>query len=71
MVHDFPDEARFLTPDDRARVIKRLREDKQGSSRHEDFNPVYFWQSLKDWKTLCFSIVYMVSILSAIQSVPN
>ncbi|KNG49198.1 pantothenate transporter liz1 [Stemphylium lycopersici] len=59
MVHDFPAEATFLSPDDRARVLRRLRSDKQASSGHEDFQMKYFWQSVKDWKTLAFAIIYM------------
>jgi MFS family permease len=59
MVHDFPAEATFLTPDDRARVLRRLRDDKQASATHEDFQMKYFWQSVKDWKTLMFAIIYM------------
>ena len=59
MVHDFPAEATFLTPDDRARVLRRLRADKQASAAHEDFQMKYFWQSVKDWKTLMFAIIYM------------
>lgn len=35
MVHDFPDQATFLSPDDRARVIRRLKEDQQASAEHE------------------------------------
>jgi len=59
MVHDFPAEATFLSPDDRARVLRRLRADKQASAAHEEFQTKYFWQSVKDWKTLMFSIIYM------------
>ncbi|KAH7072943.1 MFS nicotinic acid transporter-like protein Tna1 [Paraphoma chrysanthemicola] len=59
MVHDFPAEATFLTPDDRARVLRRLREDKQASANHESFQMKYFWQSVNDWKTLCFAVIYM------------
>ncbi len=33
MVHDFPDEARFLSPEDRARVVLRLKQDQQSSAR--------------------------------------
>lgn len=35
MVHDFPDRATFLSDDDRARVIRRLKEDQQASAEHE------------------------------------
>lgn len=59
MVHDFPAEATFLSPDDRARVLRRLRSDQQASSGHEEFQMKYFWQSVKDWKTYAFSIIYM------------
>ncbi|KIW01334.1 hypothetical protein, variant 1 [Verruconis gallopava] len=59
MVHDFPDEATFLSLDERARVLRRLAEDKQGSALHEDFKMEYFWASVKDWKTYLFAIIYM------------
>jgi nitrate/nitrite transporter NarK len=59
MVHDFPDSATFLTPDDRTRVLRRLRADKQASANHESFQMTYFWASVKDWKTWCFAIIYM------------
>ncbi|KAF2474589.1 MFS nicotinic acid transporter-like protein Tna1 [Lindgomyces ingoldianus] len=59
MVHDFPDEAKFLTPDDRARVIRRLKADQQSSAEHESFKMTYFWNSVSDWKTWCFAVIYM------------
>jgi len=59
MVHDFPDEAKFLNPQDRARVIRRLKEDNQSSAEHEEFKMSYFWASVKDWKTYAFAIIYM------------
>jgi len=59
MVHDFPDEARFLSDDDRIRVIRRLKMDKQSSAEHEEFKMEYFWASVKDWKTYAFAIIYM------------
>ena len=59
MVHDFPDEARFLTDDERVRVIKRLREDGQASAEHEKFNATHVKQAYSDWKTYAFAIVYM------------
>lgn len=57
-VHDFPDEATFLSEDDRARVKARLRADKQSSAEHEDFSMKYFWSALKDWKMYAFMIIY-------------
>jgi len=59
MVYDFPDNATFLNPVDRARVIRRLKEDNQSSAEHEEFKMAYFWASVKDWKTYAFAIIYM------------
>ncbi|KAL8672675.1 MAG: hypothetical protein Q9168_002881 [Polycauliona sp. 1 TL-2023] len=59
MVFDFPDSATFLSPIDRERVIRRLKEDQQSSAEHEEFQMSYFWASVKDWKTWLFAIVYM------------
>ena len=59
MVHDFPDDAKFLSEPDRQRVIRRLKADRQSSAEHEEFKMSYFWASLKDWKTLAFAVVYM------------
>jgi len=59
MVHDFPDTATFLSEQDRARVIRRLKADNQASAVHEDFNMKYFWLAVKDWKTLLYMIIYM------------
>ena len=59
MVHDFPDEAKFLSEDDRKRVIRRLKLDGQASANHEKFQMTYFWQSVKDWKTWAFAVIYM------------
>jgi MFS family permease len=59
VVQDFPDEAKFLSVDDRRRVIRRLKEDKQSSAEHENFKMAYLWASLKDWKTYTGMIVFM------------
>jgi nitrate/nitrite transporter NarK len=59
MVHDFPDEAKFLTPDEKTRVLRRLAADNQASAHHEEWNMMYFWQSVKDWKTYLFAVIYM------------
>ncbi|KAL2161713.1 hypothetical protein VTH06DRAFT_8275 [Thermothelomyces fergusii] len=59
MVHDFPDEARFLSDDDRARVIRRLRMDKQASANHEAFRMTWFWQAMRDWKMWLGMVIYM------------
>ena len=59
MVHDFPDEARFLSESDRVRVLRRLAADQQASASHEEFKMDYFWASVKDWKTYTSAIIYM------------
>ncbi|KAL0938394.1 major facilitator superfamily transporter [Colletotrichum truncatum] len=59
MVHDFPDEAKFLSPDDRARVIRRLKADQQASAVYEEFKMKYFWQAMADWKMWMAMVIYM------------
>ncbi|KAJ5108292.1 hypothetical protein N7456_004967 [Penicillium angulare] len=58
-VYDFPDQAKFLSEKDRARVIRRLALDQQSSAEHEEFKMSYFWASVKDWKTWLGAIIYM------------
>ena len=58
MVHDFPDDAKFLSDVDRARVIRRLKEDKQSSAEHEEFKMTYFWAACKDYKTWFSCMIY-------------
>lgn len=62
IVEDFPDEAKFLSVDDRRRVIRRLKEDKQSSAEHEEFKLTYLWASLKDWKTYTGMLIYMGAV---------
>ncbi|PSR84282.1 major facilitator superfamily domain-containing protein [Coniella lustricola] len=59
LVHDFPDEAKFLSADDRARVLRRLRLDQQASANHEEFRMKFFWQACKDWKMWLGMAIYM------------
>ena len=59
MVFDFPDEATFLSPVDRARVIRRLKLDSQASATHERFSYTYLWATLRDWKTYLYALIYM------------
>ncbi|RSL61676.1 hypothetical protein CEP51_013592, partial [Fusarium floridanum] len=50
MVFDWPDTARFLSPDDRIRVQRRIIASKQGKTA-EDFDKRHIYAALKDWKT--------------------
>ncbi|KAI0452763.1 major facilitator superfamily domain-containing protein, partial [Xylaria acuta] len=59
MVHDFPDDARFLSDDDRIRVIRRLKLDQQSSAEHEEWNTRYLYAGLKDWKMWLGMAIYM------------
>lgn len=59
MVDDFPSDAKFLTPEDRARVVRRLEDDKQASAHDERFKSSYLVEALKDWKTYCGMLIYM------------
>lgn len=59
MVHDFPDEAKFLSDEDRVRVIRRLKMDQQSSAEHEEFKMSYFWSAVKDWKMWLGMVIYM------------
>lgn len=58
-MEDFPDDAKFLNDQDRARVLKRLRDDQQSSGSHEDFKTTYIWDCLRDWKTWVGMLMYM------------
>lgn len=62
-VHDFPDSATttFLTPDERARVIRRLADDNQSSAgaAGEAFRWAYVRAALTDWKTYMWMVVHM------------
>ncbi|KAG6004048.1 hypothetical protein E4U21_001444 [Claviceps maximensis] len=64
MVHDFPDEAKFLSPQDRARVLLRLKNDNQHSARREDFKWEYMWAAVTDWKTYNGMFIYMGPVMS-------
>lgn len=57
-VHDFPDEAKFLSDDERARVIRRLKADRQSSAEHESLKGEYIKAALKDWKTYLGAAIY-------------
>ncbi|KAJ0269275.1 hypothetical protein COL940_012608 [Colletotrichum noveboracense] len=59
MVHDFPDEAEFLSDEDKQRLLRRLDRDQQASARREVFKTLYFWQAMRDWKTWMSMAIYM------------
>ncbi|KAH8176472.1 major facilitator superfamily protein [Sarocladium implicatum] len=59
MVHDFPHEAKFLSNDDRARVLNRLSRDNQALDQNTPFKMDFFWAAVKDWKLYVGAMMYM------------
>ena len=62
MVFDWPDTARFLSPEDRLRLRRRLAEDKQ-SSTAEEYDKRHIYAALKDWKTWGYAFIYMGTLM--------
>jgi len=58
MVHDWPDQARFLTPLEREMVITRIKQE-QGLAGEGEFSSKPIIASLKDWKTYTLMLMYM------------
>lgn len=48
VMHDYPSTAKFLTPEERNEVTRRLEQDR--SSLADEFDLKYFWHAVKDWK---------------------
>jgi len=51
IIQDFPADAKFLTEEERAFVVRRLQEDAQFSAGGETLRWHYIKESLLDWKT--------------------
>ena len=56
---DFPSDAKFLTPEEREIVVRRLEADGQHGARDEKFQWSEFGASFKDWKTWTGMLMYM------------
>lgn len=56
MVFNWPDTAGFLSPDERARVCRRLMQDKQASTT-EAYDKRHVYAALKDWKTWLYAVI--------------
>ncbi|CUA69510.1 putative transporter C1002,16c [Schizosaccharomyces pombe 972h-] [Rhizoctonia solani] len=61
MIQDFPDEAKFLTEQERAFVVRRLQSDDQFSAAGEKLRAKYIFQAMKDWKTWLGTLCYVGS----------
>lgn len=48
VMQDYPSTARFLSPEERNQISKRLKLDR--SSLSDDFDMKFFWHALQDWK---------------------
>ncbi|KIW85132.1 hypothetical protein Z517_00521 [Fonsecaea pedrosoi CBS 271.37] len=57
MVFDWPETARFLTPDDQIRMRRRLAADRQASNE-EQYDKRHFYAALRDWKTWSYAVIY-------------
>lgn len=58
LIPDFPDDSKFLTEEERAFVIGRLRADQQYSAKGEAFTWNAIWKGLADWKTTVGALAY-------------
>ncbi|KAF2167564.1 hypothetical protein M409DRAFT_22369 [Zasmidium cellare ATCC 36951] len=56
MVQDFPETAKFLSEEDRARLFARLAEDDRRGDNQQTFKWKYVWDAVSDWKTWTGSI---------------
>jgi MFS family permease len=59
MVFDFPDTARFLTEEEKARAMLRLRMDGQARATVGKIDRRHVNTALTDWKTWGYAVIYM------------
>lgn len=59
MVFDWPQTARFLTEEERQRVLYRLAQDSQGSAGTDEYHSLHVFAALTDWKTYAFAVISM------------
>ncbi|KAI0692599.1 MFS general substrate transporter [Cerioporus squamosus] len=56
---DFPDTARFLTPEERAFVVHRKKYDRSSVGEDEHFAVRHVWAALTDWQVWLLSLINM------------
>jgi len=56
---DFPDTAKFLTPDERAFIVHKKKYDLSSVGEEEQFALRHVWDALKDWQVWMLSLVNM------------
>lgn len=59
MCENFPDTAKFLTPEEKRAVVWRLQQDQQFSAAGEGFQWLHVWKAAFDWKTWVGMGAYM------------
>jgi hypothetical protein len=47
-MYDYPATAKFLSPEERQEVSRRLEHDR--SSLADEYDTRFFWHAVKDWK---------------------
>ncbi len=47
-MHDYPDTAKFLTPEEKKQLARILEEDRSVLS--DEFDIKFMWDAFKDWK---------------------
>ncbi len=55
---DFPHQAKFLTAEERAQAVARVRQDQGAASLDTPFEWAYVWDAFKDYHTYCLAVVY-------------
>jgi MFS family permease len=58
MIHDWPDQAKFLTPLERELVLVRLKQE-QGLAGEGHLSWSIVKKALKDWKVYCLMLMYL------------
>lgn len=56
-MHGLPDDATFITEDERVQVKERLGKDRENMNTH--YSPVFVRQGFADWKSYFFAVIYL------------
>ncbi|KAH9914907.1 MFS general substrate transporter [Epithele typhae] len=59
VVVDFPQTAKFLTPEERAWVVHRKKYDNSSVGEEEHFEVRHIWETLLDWQVWIHLLIYM------------
>ncbi|TNY21946.1 putative MFS nicotinic acid transporter Tna1 [Rhodotorula diobovata] len=56
MIEDFPEDCKFLTPTEKAQVVRRLEHDV---GKAGEFRKVHIFNAFKDWRTYIYMLIYI------------